>query len=216
MKLNVLLANANGNLSAIAPKIEAAAIRAEKFVGEQLKIDHGINLIFAEFDHFLIPEDGVGGRTYRADFVLVTLDLNKNPSEDILYEIICHELCHAARWSVNPEYMMTLFDGLISEGIATVFEEVAVVDNEAKQVFLDAVLARSDDENRKILDAIKDQLDDSDYNYNEIFFDGNAELPRWAGYSAGYYLVKKYLSVTGKTIGQAFADKYSDFKIVLH
>lgn len=33
--------------------------------------------------------------------------------------------------------------------------------------------------------------------------------------SLGFYLVKKYLEKTGKTIEGAFADKYVDFKIIL-
>jgi hypothetical protein len=45
-----------------------------------------------------------------------------------------------------------------------------------------------------------------------VFFNGNDELPRWAGYSLGYYLVKKYLTKTGKKIEDAFADKYADLK----
>ncbi len=216
MSLELMLANANGNLSSVTPVVEAAAIRAENFVREKLKADYGINMIVAEMDLFLIPEDGVGGRTYRADFVLVTLDLKKKLSEDILYEIFCHELCHAVRWGANPEYMMTLFDGLISEGIATVFEELATANNKSRQVFLDTIINRSDEDNKKVLSALQPHLENSNYNYDEIFFGGNAELPRWAGYSAGYYLVKQYLQTTGKTIEQAFADKYTDFKVILN
>lgn len=48
-----------------------------------------------------------------------------------------------------------------------------------------------------------------------FFFTGNDKLPRWSGYSLGYYLVKKYLEKTHKTIEEAFADKYEDFRIVL-
>ena len=44
---------------------------------------------------------------------------------------------------------------------------------------------------------------------------GNNELPRWSGYSLGYYLVKKYLEKTGKKIEEVFADKYADFRIIL-
>ncbi len=38
------------------------------------------------------------------------------------------------------------------------------------------------------------------------------ELPCWAGYSLGYYLVKRYLERTGKKIEEAFFDKYADFR----
>ena len=37
----------------------------------------------------------------------------------------------------------------------------------------------------------------------------------WDGYSLGYYLVKKYLKNSGKTIEEAFADKYADIESIL-
>ena len=74
---------------------------------------------------------------------------------------------------------------------------------------------RSDEENEEILDKLRSQLDLNYYDYNTIFFNGSNELPRWSGYSLGYYLVKKYLKKTGKKIEDAFADKYADFKVVV-
>ena len=68
---------------------------------------------------------------------------------------------------------------------------------------------------KKILDLVRDRLNSNEYDYNKIFFTGNNKLPRWSGYSLGFYLVKKYLEKTGKTIEGAFADKYVDFKIIL-
>ena len=41
------------------------------------------------------------------------------------------------------------------------------------------------------------------------------ETNAWAGYSLGYYLVKKYLKKTGKKIEDAFADKYADFRAIV-
>jgi uncharacterized protein YjaZ len=218
MKVNVLVANANNNLLQFLPKIESATKLAEDYVGRKLALQYDVNIVFAELDQFIIPEDGMGGRTYRDDFILITLNAEKNFSEDTLFEIICHELCHAARWGVNPEYMMTLFDGAINEGIATNFEEMAVRDNNIrnKQVFLRTVANRSDADNEMILSLLRSQLDNNQYDYDEIFFNGSSQLPRWAGYSLGYYLVKKYLSASGKSIDQAFADKFLDYKTVLN
>ena len=45
---------------------------------------------------------------------------------------------------------------------------------------------------------VRNKLDSNEYNYDEIFFNGNDKLPRWSGYSLGYYLVKKYLEKTNK------------------
>lgn len=43
-------------------------------------------------------------------------------------EMLVHELCHVARWGKNDEWMNTLFDGVINEGIATYFEAEFVKD----------------------------------------------------------------------------------------
>lgn len=70
-------------------------------------------------------------------------------------------------------------------------------------------------QNERILEKLRSQLDSNYYDYDTIFFNGSNELPRWSGYSLGYYLVRKYLKKTGKKIEDAFADKYADFNAVV-
>lgn len=162
----------------------------------------------------VIPEDGVGGYTYASNFIVSALDL-KTMSIPRFKEMLVHELCHAARWGKNDEWMNTLFDGIISEGVATYFGTEFAKNNSEKQFFTRAMLERSDEENERILNELRGNLDDKNYDYQTIFFTGNDKLPRWSGYSLGYYLVKNYLEKTHKTIEEAFADKYKDFRIVL-
>ena len=162
----------------------------------------------------IIPEDGVGGRTHTSDFIEFAINEEK-ATENLISEMLAHELCHAARWGKNDEWINSLFDGIINEGIATYFESEFVKDRSEKQLFIKTVLERSNEENEKILEILRDQLDSNHYDYDMIFFNGNDKLPRWSGYSLGYYLVKKYLEKTNKNIENAFADKYADFKIVL-
>lgn len=88
-------------------------------------------------------------------------------------------------------------------------------DKSKKTLFIKTILERTDKENEKILSELREQLDSNDYDYDMVFFNGNDNLPRWSGYSLGYYLVKKYLEKTNKKIDDAFADKYAEFKIVL-
>ena len=126
-----------------------------------------------------------------------------------------HELCHAARWGKNNERMNTMFDGIINEGIATFLESEFVKDNVKKQFFLSTVTSRSEDENIKIFNYLQNNLRDECYNYQTIFFEGNEKLPRWSGYSLGYFIFKKYLEQTGKNIEDAFADRYAQIESVL-
>ena len=214
-KINVLLANANGNLDESKDTILAAVKEVESYAFSKLKIDWDIDVVVsANAYSLIIPEDGVGGYTYASDFVVIFLDL-KTMTISHLKEMLVHELGHAARWGKNDEWMNTLFDGMISEGIATYFGTEFAKNNSEKQFFTRAMLERSDEENERILNELRGNLDDKNYDYQTIFFTGNDKLPRWSGYSLGYYLVKKYLEKTHKTIEEAFADKYEDFRTVL-
>ena len=214
-KVNVLLTEANGNLSDSREIIIDAVKTAEEYVFPKLKVNWDIDLLITNrlYD-IIIPEDGVGGRTRTSDFIELAVDEEK-VTENSISEMVVHELCHAARWGKNDEWINTLFDSMISEGIATYLEAEFVKDREEKTVFIKTILERTDDENKKILEELRDQLDSNYYDYNTIFFNGNDKLPRWSGYSLGYYLVKKYLEKTNKKIEDAFADKYAEFKIAL-
>ena len=214
-KINVLLANSNGNLRNIEQMVKEAVKEAETYAFSRLNINWDIDLMVTNHMPFvLIPEDGVGGRTYWSDLITICVDEEKL-TKSKMTEMLVHELCHAARWGKNNEWMNTLFDGLINEGIATYFEAEFAKNRKEKQFFIKTVLERSDKENEKILEKLRDQLELKSYDYETIFFNGNDELPRWAGYSLGYYLVKKYLKKTGKKIEDAFADKYADFRAIV-
>ena len=214
-KINVLLANANGNLDEIKDTILTAVKEVESYAFSKLKIDWNIDVVVTDSAYsIIIPEDGVGGQTFASDFIVSALDL-KNMSILRFKEMLAHELCHAARWGKNDEWMNTLFDGMISEGVATYFGAEFAKNTSEKQFFTKTMLERSDEENERILNELRGNLDDKHYDYNTIFFTGNDKLPRWSGYSLGYYLVKKYLEKTHKTIEEAFADKYEDFRIAL-
>ena len=214
-KINVLFANANGNFDEIKDAILAAVKEVESYAFSRLKIDWDIDVVVsANAYSIIIPEDGVGGQTFASNFIVSALDL-KTMSILRFKEMLAHELGHAARWGKNDEWMNTLFDGMISEGIATYFGTEFAKNNSEKQFFTRAILERSDEENERILNELRGNLDDKNYDYQTIFFTGNDKLPRWSGYSLGYYLVKNYLEKTHKTIEEAFADKYKDFRIVL-
>lgn len=214
-KVNILLTEANGNLSSNREMIMDAVKTAEEYVFPKLKVNWDIDLLITNrlYD-IIISEDGVGGRTRTSDFIEFAINEEK-ATENLISEMVAHELCHAARWGKNDEWINSMFDGIISEGIATYLEAEFVKDRKEKTVFIETILERTDDENKKILEKLRDQLDSNNYDYDTIFFNGNDKLPRWSGYSLGYYLVKKYLKETHKKIEDAFADKYAEFKIAL-
>lgn len=212
-KVNILLTEANGNLSDKREMIEAAVKTAQEYAFPKLKIDWDIDVLVTNRVPMILPENGAGGYTFSADFIRINID-DEKATENLISETLVHEFCHAARWSKNDEWANSLFDVLIFEGLACALETDFAKNKSEKSLFIKTVLECSDNENKKILNLIQDKLDSDKYNYDEIFFNGNDELPRWAGYSLGYYLVKKYLEKTNKEIEDAFADKYAEFKIV--
>lgn len=213
-KVNLLLTQANDNLKDCMATIEKAVEEAEQYAFPKLKIDWDIDVLVTNRIPMLIPENGAGGFTFAADFIRISID-DKKATESIVAENIIHEICHAARWGKNDEWINSLFDGLVFEGIATYFEAEFIKNRQEKSIFIKDILKRTDSENKNILKILRSHLDSNNYDYDTIFFYGNKELPRWAGYSLGYYLVKKYLEKTGKSIEDAFADKYANFRMVL-
>ncbi len=194
--------------------IMGAIKTAEEYAFPKLKIDWDIDILVTNRIPMIIPENGAGGYTFSADFIRINID-DKKATKNLISENVVHELCHAARWGKNDEWAENLFDGIIFEGLACVLEAEFVKDKSEKTLFIKTILERTDKENEKILSELREQLDSNDYGYDMVFFNGNDELPRWAGYSLGYYLVKKYLEKTNKKIEDAFADKYAEFKIAL-
>ncbi len=210
-KVNILLTEANGNLSDKREMIKIAVKTAEKYVFPNLKIDWDIDVLVTNRIPMIIPENGAGGYTFSADFIRINID-DEKATENLISENVVHELCHAARWGKNDEWTKSLFDGLLFEGLACVLEDEFANNNLEKTLFIKTILERSDEENEKILAVVRDKLYSNEYNYDEMFFNGNDKLPRWSGYSLGYYLVKKYLKKTNKRIEDAFVDKYADFR----
>ena len=213
-KINLLLANANNNLTKQETMVKSAVKSAEIFAFPKLKIDWDIDVVITGRGPVsAIPEDHVGGHTFDSDFIIIRVE--NGATEGVVSEVLCHELCHSARWGKNDEWMNTLFDALIFEGLATYFEAEYTKNKQEKQFFIKTIINRSDKENEKILNLLKTQLFHKKYNYNLIFFAGDDNLPRWSGYSLGYYLVKKYLTNTNQKIEDVFANKYADFKRIL-
>lgn len=213
-RLNVLLTTANGNLVDKKKMIEDAVLQAQGYAFPRLHIEWDIDILVTNRIPLLILENGVGGYTFSSDFIRINID-DKKVTKELIAENVVHELCHAARWGKNAEWMNSLFDNLIFEGIACCFEVEYLKNRDSKSLFIKTIIGRTDEENERILERLHKQLDLSHYDYDDIFFKGDEKFPLWAGYSLGYYLVKKYLDKTGKKIEDVFADRYSDFRVVL-
>ena len=161
-KVNILLTEANGNLSNRKEMIENAIKMAEEYAFLRLNIAWDIDILVTNRIPMIIPENGAGGYTFSADFIRINID-DKKATENLISENVVHELCHAARWGKNDEWIKSLFDGLIFEGLACVVEVEFVKDRSEKSLFIKTILEQTDDENEKILEKLRDQLDSNCY-----------------------------------------------------
>lgn len=195
-------------------KINSAIIKAQDFLNKGFGNDAEIDLFFCKPFGISspIPEDNIGGRTYFGNMVFIMSNDFSEVSEDILFEIICHESSHALRYWFLPEYGNTLLDTMVLEGLAVCLEEESMRDNEKRQFFLKEVLKTSDSEMINIYNLIKDDFNSTDSDYiNKVLFDGDENIPRWAGYKLGYYIVRKYLAENNKSVFEANFDSYVKF-----
>jgi uncharacterized protein YjaZ len=199
--------------------IQSAVDSAWDFLDKHFKIDYDIDLVITEPLSILptIPEDGITARAYKSDYIMLGIDKSQHEvSEDLLFEIICHEMAHSMRWDRVPEFANTLFENAIMEGLAIVLEETALKSGRTKQqFFLTAVQETSKATIDLITREFKDRLHSKHFDYEKDFFAGDKNLPRWSAYALGYHLVKGYLDKTNDSIFDATIASYSEFKKVL-
>lgn len=119
-----------------------------------------------------------GGHCYNSFEAMIALP-SWNADKQQVIATINHELHHMARWQ-NPGYGDTLGGAILSEGIATFYEELisgwtppwaqAKVDIEA-------------------LDSAVQNWNDNQYDHGDWFFEG--KYGKWVGYAIGYRLAKR-------------------------
>lgn len=213
-QIRLFIDESNENLSGKKELILDTIKKAEEYAFPRLKIDWSIDVVVRNVrrSHSNI-KDCVSGHTYEDN--LIVLNIEDGFREFEISEVLIHELCHAARWGKNNEWMKTLYDVLIFEGLAVKLADDFSKNNPEQQFYMKTIINRSDEENEKILNLLSDQLQNSSYDYDHIFTGNDTDLPYWAGYSLGYYLVNRYLEKSGKTIEEAFADNYEDIEAIL-
>lgn len=188
------IANADGSLDKHLGKIERAFTRAKKTVGKSLALDK-VDVLCINDPETVIPELGIGGYTPSRHTVYLSLNPVHKLDEDQIYYTLCHELCHAKRYE-GPGYGQTLFDSIIFEGIAEAFEyEIS-----KGKAYVPSVISQR----KGTLNLIKksaEHFSEQEYNHHHWFFNPETkDLPRWAGYQMGYYIVDRYVKANKKPV----------------
>src|SRR5262249_35144689 len=138
-----------------------------------------------------IPRYGVGGRTPNAHAVNIALDPKFADWERVLTnhlpQTLAHELHHSARWR-GPGYGSTLFEAMISEGLADRFavELLGIPVTPWSNAF-------PREQTPRFLALAQPEFDAKPYGPDDHalwFFGSDASIPKWTGYTLGFRLVE--------------------------
>lgn len=140
----------------------------------------------------IIPELGFGGFTPNSEEVQLFVDPAwPNLAQSLateLFPLLAHELHHTMRHR-TAGYGSALFNAMISEGLADYFSiEVAGVD---PPIWSTALMGA---ELEAWMERASEGWLQGPYDHDGWFFGTDSEIPRWAGYSIGFELVRRFLS----------------------
>lgn len=154
--------------------------------------DADVDVVVRDAPELVIPELGIGGLAPDAHTVLLTVDaahdLFASAFDRELVAVLAHELHHVARHR-GPGYGRTLFEALVTEGLADHFAtEISRTPPPPWTVALTA------DERARLAQLAEEEYDSRRYVHRFWFFgDDERAIPRWAGYSLGFQLVGDFL-----------------------
>lgn len=183
--------NANGGLTLYIKDINDIFNNTINKIAKKIPISN-IDIVFEDNPYNIIPEIGIGAQTQSPSLIYISLDSNQPQFKKVLNEhleqILIHEIHHCIRWK-RMGYGTTLLEAIISEGLADHFD--IEISNKKPEPWS---VALNKNQIRYYLKKAKKEFNNKKYDYSAWFFGGSKEsIPRWTGYSLGFYLVDEYL-----------------------
>ena len=174
----------------ILEKIKAEALNALTHIRKHLP-EINLDLVFLSAPKITGGEP-IWGYSRNASTIFIYIDLVNSELDSILSHqlktVLAHEYHHACRWK-SVGYGSTLGEVLISEGLADIFS-MEVFNGDTPRW----CKALNVDEIDTWLRKASEQFNDRNYNHQGWFFGNSAGIPKWTGYSLGYFLVNQYLA----------------------
>lgn len=151
-----------------------------------------VDVVICDNPKATIPHLGIGGQTITSNLVMVSLDPSSkfflSKIEEEILRTLAHELNHCARWECVG-YGKTFLEAMISEGLADHFDEE--ISKEEPQAWSKSLNPKQID---RFLGLAREDFHNKNYNHTDWFFGSKTrKIPKWTGYSLGYYLVGEYL-----------------------
>lgn len=179
-------------LRAYESLIRSTAAKVIEGVGRLIPLSN-TDLVFCDYERFVIPHRGIGAVTFNDHLVLVSIDPSfPNLWQQIAQELprdIAHELHHCARMR-DLGRRNNLLDALVQEGLADHFAEEFT--NKPPERWSTAIAGGA---LRLLWRRAWRECLSTTYDHSAWFFGSKRRhIPRWAGYSIGYQLVQRYLT----------------------
>lgn len=190
MNINLHILKATGRLNPFAEQIESEFNESVDKISKLMPISD-VDVVVFDHPYEAIPELGIGAETPSQYLIEIYIDpefpglVNSLPKE--FRSTMAHELHHAIRFK-NPGYGTKLLEALVSEGLADHFD--MEINNTPLQLWNKAL---NEEELEKFNNLAKKEYFNENYSHADWFFGSSKDIPRWTGYSLGFYLVEKYL-----------------------
>lgn len=178
------------SLNNLTDEIEEKVRTGLMLINEKMPIED-LTILIRTNGGNVIPEIGIGGYNPNQREIIISINpsfphIRKSIEEELISQL-AHEAHHAKRRR-SVGYGTYLLEALISEGLADHFSiEVWEQDIPLWSGVLDQQALS------EWINTSKDFWYAQDYNHNNWFFGEDPGIPRWAGYSIGFELVKRYL-----------------------
>lgn len=189
-KIRLHILNASGQFDPWVKKIYKTSSKYLKIIEMRIPINN-IDIIFYNAPWSIAEGIGVSGRSRGAYTIFVTFNLkNKNMNFVINKEMpktLAHELHHIVRYR-EVGHRKTLLDALIAEGLAGHF--VMELFGGKLQPWFNAVKGNDLD---KIMKLYQKNYFEPNDEIKWLFGSKGEKVPKWAGYTVGYEIVKNYL-----------------------
>lgn len=209
--INLHFLNASGRLNGFREIIEEEIIKSLTCINEFLEIKN-IDIIIKSEPSHTIPFYGLGALCTSNDLISFYLNPNENDFLNLVKSNTKETLAHACHCSIRhtfPGYGTTLFEYLISEGLASHFS-------------MEVTGRRPIWTNSLPLEDIKKYLDIAHPNFDisinpkehyKWFFGSTEDIPMWTGFNIGFYIVGEYLTLNPvKTASQIVEIKPEDVR----
>lgn len=209
MNINLYILKASGRLNPFVNQIEKEFTKSVNQISKLMPISD-VDIEVYDYPYGAIPELGIGAETLSQYLIRICINpefngLSNSLSKE-LKRIMAHELHHALR-NKTINNLENLLGALVNEGLADHFD--MEVNNTPSQIWDKALNEKELEKFEKL--AQKEYFNEN-YNYQDWFHGSSKDIPRWTGYSLGFYLVEKYIKTNpDKKASQLYNVKAEEF-----